>query len=56
MPKDIDREEVQRLLWSDAQLVEVMPPEEYQETGCQARDRGGCCRRNHLWTGLGRLL
>jgi len=31
MPKDIDRDEVQRLLQSDAQLVEVLPPEEYQE-------------------------
>jgi rhodanese-related sulfurtransferase len=31
MPKDIDRDEVQGLLSSGAQLVEVLPPQEYQE-------------------------
>jgi len=31
MPKDIDREEVQRLLRHGAQLLEVLPSEEYQE-------------------------
>jgi rhodanese-related sulfurtransferase len=32
MPKDINREELQRLVSSGAQLVEVLPPEEYNET------------------------
>jgi rhodanese-related sulfurtransferase len=31
MPKGIDRFEVQRLLQAGAQLVEVLPPEEYKE-------------------------
>ena len=31
MPKDITREDVQRLVASGAQLVEVLPPEEYHE-------------------------
>jgi len=31
MPKDINREDVQRLVSSGAQLVEVLPPEEYNE-------------------------
>jgi rhodanese-related sulfurtransferase len=31
MPRNIDREEVQRLLREGAQLVEVLPPEEYDE-------------------------
>jgi phage shock protein E len=31
MPKAIDRREVQRLVESGAQLVEVLPPEEYEE-------------------------
>jgi rhodanese-related sulfurtransferase len=31
MPKDINREEVQRLISSGAQLVEVLPPDEYNE-------------------------
>jgi len=31
MPKDITREEVQRLVLNGAQLVEVLPEEEYQE-------------------------
>jgi rhodanese-related sulfurtransferase len=31
MPKRIDRLEVQRLLQSGAQLVEVLPPQEYEE-------------------------
>jgi rhodanese-related sulfurtransferase len=31
MPKPIDRFEVQRLLQAGAQLVEVLPPEEYEE-------------------------
>jgi rhodanese-related sulfurtransferase len=31
MPKSIDRFEVQRLLQTGAQLVEVLPPEEYKE-------------------------
>ncbi len=31
MPKPIDRFEVQRLLKAGAQLVEVLPPEEYEE-------------------------
>jgi phage shock protein E len=31
MPKGIDRFEVQRLLQGGAQLVEVLPPEEYKE-------------------------
>jgi rhodanese-related sulfurtransferase len=31
MPKGIDRHEVQRLLASGAQLVEVLKPEEYEK-------------------------
>lgn len=31
MPEQIDREEVRRLLGDGAQLVEVLPPEEYDE-------------------------
>ena len=31
MPKPIDRAEVQRLVAAGAQLVEVLPPEEYKE-------------------------
>jgi rhodanese-related sulfurtransferase len=31
MPKPIDRSEVQRLVQAGAQLVEVLPPEEYKE-------------------------
>lgn len=31
MPKDIDRDELRTLLGEDAQLVEVLPPEEYEE-------------------------
>ena len=31
MPKPIDRDEVQRLLDAGAQLVEVLPAEEYDE-------------------------
>lgn len=31
MPQDIDREDVQRLLLRGAQLVEVLPSEEYHE-------------------------
>jgi rhodanese-related sulfurtransferase len=31
MPKDITRDEVQRLIQSGAQLVEVLPAEEYNE-------------------------
>ena len=31
MPKRIDRFEVQRLLQTGAQLVEVLPPKEYEE-------------------------
>ena len=31
MPKGIDRDEVQRLLSEGAQLVEVLPREEYEE-------------------------
>ena len=31
MPKDINRDEVQRLLQSGAQLVEALPAEEYNE-------------------------
>jgi rhodanese-related sulfurtransferase len=31
MPKRIDRRDVQRLLQSGAQLVEVLPPQEYEE-------------------------
>lgn len=31
MPRDVDRQEVQRLLRDGAQLVEVLPPEEYDE-------------------------
>jgi rhodanese-related sulfurtransferase len=31
MPQDIDRDEVQRLLSEGAQLVEVLPREEYEE-------------------------
>jgi rhodanese-related sulfurtransferase len=31
MPKRIDRLEVQRLLQTGAQLVEVLPPQEYEE-------------------------
>jgi rhodanese-related sulfurtransferase len=31
MPKEIDRTEVQRLIQDGAQLVEVLPPEEYEE-------------------------
>lgn len=31
MPQDVDREELQRLVGQGAQLVEVLPPEEYEE-------------------------
>lgn len=31
MPKDIDRNELRNLLGEGAQLVEVLPPEEYEE-------------------------
>lgn len=31
MPTEIDRKEVQRLVQSGAQLVEVLPADEYQE-------------------------
>jgi len=31
MPIDINREDVQRLIASGAQLVEVLPPDEYNE-------------------------
>ena len=31
MPKDVNREDVQRLVSSGAQLVEVLPPDEYNE-------------------------
>jgi rhodanese-related sulfurtransferase len=31
MPRDIDREELQRLMKEGAQLVEVLPKEEYDE-------------------------
>ncbi|MGI8616070.1 MAG: rhodanese-like domain-containing protein [Actinomycetota bacterium] len=31
MPKDIEREEVQRLVAAGAQLVDVLPPSEYAE-------------------------
>lgn len=31
MPRDIDREELQRMVGAGAQLVEVLPPEEYQD-------------------------
>jgi rhodanese-related sulfurtransferase len=31
MPKDINRDEVQRLLQNGAQLVEALPAEEYNE-------------------------
>ncbi len=31
MPKDINREEIQGLMGGGAQLVEVLPPEEYNE-------------------------
>lgn len=31
MPREIDREEVQRLVAEGAQLVEVLPPSEYRE-------------------------
>ena len=31
MPREIDREEVQRLVAEGAQLVEVLPPSEYLE-------------------------
>jgi rhodanese-related sulfurtransferase len=31
VPRDIDREEVQRLVTEGAQLVEVLPTEEYEE-------------------------
>ena len=31
MPKDISREDLQRLVSSGAQLVEVLPPDEYNE-------------------------
>jgi rhodanese-related sulfurtransferase len=31
MPQDVDREELQRLVGEGAQLVEVLPPEEYEE-------------------------
>ncbi|MGH2572628.1 MAG: rhodanese-like domain-containing protein [Actinomycetota bacterium] len=31
VPKDIDRDELRTLLGEDAQLVEVLPPEEYEE-------------------------
>lgn len=31
MPKDIDREQVQKLVASGAQLIEVLPADEYAE-------------------------
>jgi rhodanese-related sulfurtransferase len=31
VPTEIDRDEVQRLIGEGAQLVEVLPPEEYEE-------------------------
>jgi rhodanese-related sulfurtransferase len=31
MPRDVDREELQRLLGEGAQLVEVLPAEEYED-------------------------
>jgi rhodanese-related sulfurtransferase len=31
MPREIGRDEVQRLVAQGAQLVEVLPPEEYEE-------------------------
>ena len=31
MPRSIDRHELQRLVGGGAQLVEVLPPEEYEE-------------------------
>lgn len=31
MPQDVDREELQRLVGQGAQLVEVLPLEEYEE-------------------------
>jgi len=31
VPREIDREEVQRLVAEGAQLVEVLPPSEYKE-------------------------
>jgi len=31
MPKDVDREELQRMVAAGAQLVEVLPAEEYAE-------------------------
>ncbi|MDP8956283.1 MAG: rhodanese-like domain-containing protein [Actinomycetota bacterium] len=31
MPQSIDRTELQRLLNEGAQLVEILPPEEYEE-------------------------
>jgi rhodanese-related sulfurtransferase len=31
VPKDVDREELQRLLQEGAQLVEVLPKDEYDE-------------------------
>jgi rhodanese-related sulfurtransferase len=31
MPKDVDREEMQRMVAAGAQLVEVLPAEEYAE-------------------------
>ena len=31
MPREIDRDEVQRLVAEGAQLVEVLPPSEYRE-------------------------
>lgn len=31
MPRDIDREELHRMVGAGAQLVEVLPPEEYQD-------------------------
>ncbi len=31
MPTNIDRDEVQRLLRDGAQLIEVLPPQEYED-------------------------
>jgi rhodanese-related sulfurtransferase len=31
VPREIDREDVQRLVAGDAQLVEVLPPSEYRD-------------------------
>jgi rhodanese-related sulfurtransferase len=31
MPKRVEREDIQRMMRGDAQLVEVLPPEEYEE-------------------------